>query len=448
MFQATRRRLALWYTLVTAILLLLFASGMYGYVRYTLIERIDDTLQHVIEVMGRSLVIQSVPVVQGQYAVNVEASFRSNDSAVEDDHIDLEWFDSQGDLVWSTFGEALAIPLNPNRTAQTVAVGGDHLLRQVTSRIERDRQILGYLRVSHPWFEVTRPIRQLIWDLLLGTGMMLGCVAALGWWLSGIAIEPVKESYQSLKQFTADASHELRNPIATIQTNVQMALTYPEAEPQWQRHQWQVVERLTQRLGNLVNDLLFLARSDGGMLQRQNQSVALDALLLAVVEEQRLLAEQKKISLSLAIGALPSDLPDDQEDSFQVWGDWDELARLFTNLIGNALDYAYGETPSPVTVAKVVISLQRIKRDRLSYLQVDVRDWGVGIPADALPHLFDRFYRVDAARSHRTVQDGGSGLGLAIAQTIVNRHQGELSLDSSPQQGTCFRVIFPIADSV
>jgi OmpR-family two-component system manganese-sensing sensor histidine kinase len=444
MFQSTRRRLALSYTLVTAILLLLFAMGTYGYVRYTLVERIDDTLKHVIEVIERSLVIESA---QGQYAVNVEASFRRNDREVEDDHIDFEWFDAQGESNWSTFTEALAIPLNPNRRAETVSIGSigvEHSLRQVTERVERDRHILGYLRVSHPWFEVTRPIRQLIWDLILGTGIMSLCVAAMGWWLSGIAMEPVKESYQSLKQFTADASHELRNPIATIQTNVQMALSYPEADPQWHRDQLRVVERLTQRLGNLVNDLLFLARSDGGMLKSQNQAVSLDALLLAVVEEQRLRAEQNGIHLSLDISESLNQLTDEKEDKFRVWGDWDELARLFTNLLSNAINYAYGEDAIACPQAKVVLSLRPIERDRLSYLQVDVQDWGVGIPPDAIPLLFDRFYRVDSARSHRTVRDGGTGLGLAIAQAIVNHHQGFLSVESVPLQGSCFKVVLPL----
>ena len=315
MFQSTRRRLALSYTLVTAILLLFFAMGTYGYVRYTLVERIDDTLKHVVEVIERSLVIEST---HGQYAVNVEASFRRNDREVEDDHIDFEWFDSQGELNWSTFTEAPAIPLNLNRRAETVSIGVEHSLRQVTERVERDRHVLGYLRVSHPWFEVTRPIRQLIWDLILGIGIMSLCVAAMGWWLSGIAMEPVNESYQSLKQFTADASHELRNPIATIQTNVQMALSYPDADPHWHQDQLRVVERLTQRLGNLVNDLLFLARSDGGMLKSQHQAVSLDALLLAVVEEQRLWAEQKGIHLSLEISESLTQLTDEKEDKFQV----------------------------------------------------------------------------------------------------------------------------------
>ena len=117
MFQTTRRRLALWYTTVTAVVLLLFASGVYWYVRTTLVERVDDTLSHVVEIVQRSLVIEpggsagqrvlsamdgtdslTAPSLQ----VNVEASFRNNDPTPEDDHIDLEWFGPTGELLWST----------------------------------------------------------------------------------------------------------------------------------------------------------------------------------------------------------------------------------------------------------------------------------------------------------------------------------------------------------
>ncbi len=139
MFQATRRRLALWYTTVTAILLLLFATGVFFYVRSTLVERVDDTLKHVVEVVNRSLVIESVSVSQGRYKVNVEASFPGNAEAVEDDHIDLELFNPQGELVWSTFSEPPVTPLHLNRRAETVHLSSDRILRQVTQRINIDR---------------------------------------------------------------------------------------------------------------------------------------------------------------------------------------------------------------------------------------------------------------------------------------------------------------------
>ncbi|HBB34313.1 MAG TPA: two-component sensor histidine kinase [Cyanobacteria bacterium UBA8803] len=479
MFQATRRRLALWYTTVTAVLLLLFATGFYLYVRSTLIERVDDTLNHVAEVVERSLVIQSVERSVIPYQVNVEASFRDNAEAVEDDHIDLEWFSPTGKLLWSTLSEPLDIPLNPKQTGETVHLLGDRLLRQLTKRIEIGRYVLGYLRVSHPWFEVTKPIRQLIIDLSLGTIVMIISVAAIGWFLSGLAIKPVRESYQSLKQFTADASHELRNPIATIQTNVQVALADPDIDPQWQRQQLKVVERLTQRLGKLVNDLLFLARVDSGMVQPEWQTVHLDALLMEVIEEQLPIADRKNIFLSLhlvdtpnpnlgfamtpshGVGAdEPSINPHSEsnlntypeathplkfdEDVFALQGDWNQLARLFTNLVSNAVQYTVASTETQGE-AWVQVELQRLERPtkvgsrhKQSVLQVQVRDNGIGIPESALPHIFDRFYRVDPARTHDAA--AGSGLGLAIARAIVENHHGQIHIDSVLNQGTTVTV--------
>ncbi|MBD2567755.1 sensor histidine kinase [Anabaena lutea] len=465
MFQATRRRLALWYTVVTAVLLLLFATGVYVYVRSTLVERIDDTLNHVVEVVERSLVIEPVNLQIDQLRVNVEASFRNNADTTEDDHIDLEWFSPTGELLWSTLSEPLNIPIHNHPNGETVRVVGmgrwgdsnPHsaasiqdsalLLRQVTQRVQRGRQVLGYLRVSHPWFEVTKPSRQLIFDLALGTGLMVISVAATGWFLSGKAMEPVGESYQRLKQFTADASHELRSPIALIQTNVQVALADLELAEDY-RQQLKLVERLTQRLGKLVNDLLFLARQDSGISKEVFSPCPLDALLMEVVEEQKLLATEKEISLTLNLVDPPLELdPELLENSFTLIGNWDQLVRLFTNLIGNALQY------TPVN-GKVTVELTRLDSIALrytnSYLQIKVSDTGVGIPPESLPHLFDRFYRVDPARTHQiaktaTATTTGSGLGLAIAQAIVEHHQGQIQVDSILGKGTTFIVTLPIS---
>jgi len=435
MFQTTRRRLALWYATVTAVLLLVFATGVYFYVRTTLIERIDDTLKHVVEVVERSLIVQPVATQDNGYRLNIEASFRDNTETVEDDHIDLEWFNPEGELVWSTFSEPFNYPLHKNRPVETVYLSSGYLLRQVTEPITWRKQTLGYLRVSHPWFEVTKPIQQLLLDLTVGISVMVMSVAAISWWLSGLAIQPVKESYQSLKQFTADASHELRNPIAMIQTNVQMALAYPDGESQQQ--QLQVIERLTQRLGRLVNDLLFLARSDSGTIETKQQSVPLDALLMEVIEEQSAIAQSKGIKLSL-------DFTESETDQdFTLTGDWHQLARLFTNLISNAIEHSIPD--ETCTSPTVTVQLHSFKRNHYPYLQVQVTDTGKGISETELPHLFDRFYRVSPyPKDSETKGATGAGLGLAIAQAIVDNHHGDIRVASQPEQGTTFTVRLPV----
>jgi OmpR-family two-component system manganese-sensing sensor histidine kinase len=440
MFQATRRRLALWYTTITAVVLLVFASGVYLYVRTTLVERVDDTLNHVVEIVERSLVIEpggemgdrvltAVGVVEPPMRVNVEASFRDNAETLEDDHIDLEWFGPTGQLAWSTLADPLNLPVRNNPAGETVRVRDNQVLRQVTRRVVAGHQILGYLRVSHPWFEVTVPSRRLILDLTLGTSLMVGAVAGIGWLLSGIAIAPVRDSYQQLRQFTADASHELRNPIAVIQTNVQVALADPEADTDIQQQQFLVIERLTRRLGKLVDDLLFLTRQESGLVSLQRHPVRLDTVLAEVVEEQTAIAQEAGITLTYqSPGAT-------KEQAGTIQGDRDQLIRLFTNLVSNGLQY----TPAGGSVA---VTLTPNRWQNQGAMAVQVKDTGQGIAPEALPHVFDRFYRADPARP-RPQRSAGSGLGLAIAKVIVDNHRGEIRLDSTPAQGTTVSVWLP-----
>ncbi|NJR69798.1 MAG: sensor histidine kinase [Synechococcales cyanobacterium CRU_2_2] len=456
MFQTTRRRLALWYTAVTAVLILLFASGFYVYVRSTLIERVDDTLSHIVEVVERSLVIESTEdgliwSVDGQptLQVNVEASFRNNITDDDDDHIDIEWFDPEGKLRWSTFDAPLNLPLHPGKKGETVPVseqryGEPVILRQLTDRMQQGRQVLGYLRVSHPWFEVSRPTRRLLLDLLAWTALMISGVGTIGWLLSGLAMEPVRASYQRLKQFTADASHELRNPIAMIQTNVQAALVDEAIAPQ-ERQQLQVVERLTRRLGRLVDDLLFLARQDSGMVQPQREPVPLDGVLTEVVEEQMIGALEKSVDLELLFEAL-------EPEWVTVMGDRDQLARLFTNLISNAIQYTPPEGQVRIQLAQASEARSygawpsQSRGRAVPVVVVRVEDSGVGIPPEAVELLFERFYRIDPARARQAGADPamGSGLGLAIAQAIVEQHRGQIQVLSPAQGGSTFVVTLPV----
>ncbi len=454
MFQATRRRLALWYTTVTAVVLLLFATGVYWYVRTTLVERVDDTLNHVVEIVQRSLVIEpggavgdrvltAVGVVAPPLRVNVEASFRNNAQTVEDDHIDLEWFSPNGELLWSTLAMPLDLPLRVNPLGETVRLNGDQVLRQVTERVVVNNQVLGYLRVSHPWFEVTKPSRQLLQDLSLGIGLMVTVVATIGWLLSGIAIAPVRDSYQQLKQFTADASHELRNPIAVIQTNVQVALADPEPDAIAQQHQLQVIERLTRRLGRLVDDLLFLTRQEGGLAPLKREVVEMSQLVAEVVEEQAAIAEEQQVTLTCEVCRGLKASPEDELTTtanptpWQIMGDTDQLVRLFTNLIGNSLQY----TPAG---GRITVTLSTTRWQNQSAVQIQVADTGIGISESDLPHVFERFYRADPARPRLGAGAAGSGLGLAIAKVIVDNHRGDIQIKSTPQQGTMVTVWLPL----
>ncbi len=400
MFQQLRRRLALWYTGVTAVLLVVFALAGYIYVQTTLSERIDDTLDHVVEV-----VVATLPSEPPQFPADVE-----------EDRVALEWFAPTGERLWSTLDMTVVPRLHPGVWRETVAISGDEALRQVTQPVYQNGTLLGYLRVSHPWFEVTKPVRQLLRDLILGGVASLGLVAVAGWFLSGLAMAPVRQSYQRLEQFTADASHELRSPLASLQMNWELLHSQYNHQPQVQ-----AMGNLIQRLGRLVDDLLFLARQDtqgvaGG------EACPLDGLVMAVTEEQRELAQAKGVTLHLELPTAAN------PDTLTVWGNYSQLERLLTNVIRNAWQY----TPPG---GQVWVRLQCLGES----LRVEIQDTGVGIAEADLPRVFDRFYRVDPARGRA----GGSGLGLAIAHSIVQAHQGTIQLRSQPGQGTLVVITLP-----
>ncbi|MGD1903602.1 MAG: sensor histidine kinase [Geitlerinemataceae cyanobacterium] len=465
-FQTTRRRLALWYSTVTAILLVFFAASVYLYVRVTLVDRVDDTLKHVIEVVERSLVVQreASPTASGvaaTLAIDLDSSFRRSDPTrnFDEDRIDLEWFSPTGELLWTTWDRLLDIPLDFSPSGRTVfeppmldfAHRPDPLdfsteivtdraepLRQITKLIKRDRQPLGYLRVSHPWFEVTKPSQDLIVDLGFGIFSIVAAVGAIGWWLSGIAMRPVLDSYERLRQFTADASHELRSPIASLQTNLQVALQVGpvnsgnsgEPEQVGIRDRLDVALRTTRRLSQLVDDLLFLARQDNRTVEVQLEPLPLDALLLETVEEQQAIATAKNLSLHLEI----DDAPDTENaiEPYQIDGDWSQIVRLFANLIANAIQY----TP-PGGEISVKLRDAFSGDDRRTI--VEIRDTGIGIAKDQLARIFERFYRVDGSRQR---QAGGAGLGLAIVRAIVERHSAKIAIDSQRDRGTTVAITF------
>ena len=437
-FQSMRRRLTLWYALVTAILLIVFATGFYLYVQSTLIDRIDDTIDHVAEVIERSLIRSQLIDLESDSTHNFSRNLSANSEAIDADHIDIDWFSPNGQILWTTDANTDSLQerekgiLRP--VYRTVHLSEAEPLRQMTEPIVINGKLLGYLRISHPWFEVTKPVKQLFLDLAIGTTLMIFVVLLCGWWLAGIAMEPVRESYQRLKQFTADASHELRNPIAVIQTNVQVALADPNPEPEFQRSQLETIERITRRLGKLIEDLLFLARHDGGITNQKYEVCNLAQILHEVCEEQQAIAQQKDIKIEFA------NVP----ENLLLAGDSDQLGRLFTNLISNAIAYTSEQ-------GQVIITIKPITSQ--NQVQVQIKDTGIGIPEAELSQIFERFYRYQPQKNSKSIaksanlSTSGSGLGLAIAKAIANNHQGQINVESKVGQGTTFMVNLPNGSS-
>jgi len=227
----------------------------------------------------------------------------------------------------------------------------------------------------------------------------------------------LEEAYRAQQRFVADASHELRAPLTAIQGNLELLANHTDMLET--ERQTALVEAQCEaaRLARLVADLLALARADAGALI-DLRPVDLDAILLDSLRSARQLSQGQVVAITAF-------------EPVQVFGNEDRLKQLLLILLDNALKY----TPPD---GRVTVELRR----NGTTAEVTVQDTGEGITADALPHVFERFYRADPAR---TRDPGGTGLGLPIAHWIVEQHGGSIALASQPGYGTTVTVTLPAA---
>jgi len=233
------------------------------------------------------------------------------------------------------------------------------------------------------------------------------------------------------RRFIADASHELRAPLTTIQGNLAFLLRYIEEIPPAERHTMLAdAHREPLRLASLVDELLLLARADAGMGRSLHPTqpapiVEVDRTLLKLVRQMRQRLSIEGAAVKIEIGII---------EPVRVRGDEESIRRIMVILLDNAIKYTRPEEGRDE--GKITVALQRAGSEAV----VRVSDTGIGIEAKDLPHIFERFYRADLARSRE-----GTGLGLAIAHTLVEQLNGHLSASSTPGAGSTFRVSLPLA---
>lgn len=279
----------------------------------------------------------------------------------------------------------------------------------------------GYMQVGRSLQTYDDYLSNLRSILLLGIPIAMLVVSGASWGLASLAMQPVYQSYRQVQQFTADAAHELRTPLAATRATVESVLDLPIISEEESRNMLHTIARQNQRLSQLVQDLLLLSRLDAQPLTIEQQPCNVQTLVYDIVDEFEALATAAGIELMVDL----------QAQKATVLGDEEQLYRLVANLVGNAIHY----TPKR---GKIIIRLKR--DDRHALLQV--QDTGIGIaPADHA-RIFERFYRVNSDRSRAT---GGSGLGLAISRAIAQAHHGTIQVQSQLGRGSNFTVKLPIA---
>ena len=450
LFRRSRLRLAAWYVLVMGGILSLSGLGMaHALVQANWvalereIESIAGTLHDSLEPM---LPLSEDPTEVLQQILPdlciVEQPCERNSSLIQRHTLGISdrttyyirLFDNRRNILAFSPNQPEPLPTNLNpATWQTIQSENGNRYHQFTTILHtaahthvpeetpHEHPSWGYLQVGRTLAPFDAELQRLRWILFGSFPLVLGLIMISSWWLSGLAMQPIYQSYQRQQQFTANAAHELRSPLASLIATVEAMLRLSREQQEQVPSMLQTVERQGRRLSQLVADLLLLTSLEQDTSSNLPQPYCLNDIVTDLTEEFAEIATTSDIHLS-------SHVPD---TGIYVSGHESQLYRLISNLIANAIQY----TPPG---GSVLVSLG--VRDRSA--AVIVKDTGSGIPANEHSRIFERFYRVNSDRSRKT---GGIGLGLAIAQAIAHCHHGQLTVESEVGQGSSFTLHLPRA---
>jgi heavy metal sensor kinase len=455
-----RVRLTAWYILVMCLAFGLFSLLAFFEVRGSIHSAVDEGLRDRAADI-RELLERQWPPEQVKRELAAGSSVRGEDDI-------LEIAETRGDWAYNSVS-ALHYGLHLGRSGKP---GEKFEFSTVYSKRMPLRILNGQLRVADKSYDVQiaapmddfyDAVNRFRLVLLFSAPVLVLVASAGGYWLSRKAVAPVgdiaraaqsisehelskrlpilqtgdelqslsetlnemfgrlESAFKRVTQFTADASHELRTPIALMRTRTEVALRKPRSEADYRETIVRIHQEL-ERTSALIENLMTLARADYGSEPLQVAPTNLNELLLEISETARLLAEGKSIQYDQRLPETP----------LNVSGNAPSLRRLFLILIDNAVKYTSRE-------GRISVVLDTSDGTAVT----EIRDTGVGISTTDLPHIFERFYRADESRSR---ESGGTGLGLSIAKWIAEAHQGKISVVSKVGEGSVFRVQIPLSE--
>lgn len=450
-----RLKLTAWYFAVLAVTLALFGGIAYFAMQESIEATVDESLRdraHGIRELMTRVVPEGTERVADELREHSELREEGDLSQVSDE--EGRW------IYRSSLMEHYGVPLPASgKLALTTLYTKDMPLRVLTSEARLGGRTYR-IQVAAPMDDFYDALDHFKLMLFLLSPLLLILASAGGYWMSRRALRPVDEitkaarsitsnnlssrlsvpqshdelqrlsetlndmlqrleaAFKRITQFTADASHELRTPVALMRTTAEISLRKPRDQEEYREALIQILREL-ERTSALIEKLMLLARADSGVEALQFARVDLAENLRVACRQGRTLAAAKQISFQEQIANSP----------VFVEGDAHALERLFLILIDNAVKY----TPPG---GQVTASLG----DSNGFTVTEIRDDGIGIAEEDLPHIFERFYRADKARSREM---GGVGLGLSIGQWIAQAHGGAIEVESAPGQGSVFRVRLP-----
>ena len=468
MFDSVRFRLTLWYLALLALVLIAFSSVIYALLAQSLYSRLDSTLRSEVRALAAAYerhISEGKTESESAVIVQEERLFPRQATAI---------FDSEGHVIAekpTRSGKHARLPtLNLLHADDTYFYtileeedGGRDGRRVAVKRIPNTKTGKPYIfAVSQPRDRVIEELVSMQRILFIAIPLALALAGIGGWFLARRSLAPVvamserarrisaenmeerlpvvnardelgklaatfnelltrlETSFNQQVRFMADASHELRTPLSVIRTATDVTLGREGRSEHEYRDALRIASEQTHRLTKIVEDMFTLARADAGSRTLEESDFYLDELIAETARAAAVLAESKGVKLEQA-----------DISEMLCHGDEGLLRQMLINLLGNSVKH----TPSGGVV--------RISAERCNGLyQITIADTGTGIPIPAQPHIFERFFRADKARS-RSDADGGAGLGLAIARWIAEAHKGKLELKHSDATGSVFIASLP-----
>jgi signal transduction histidine kinase len=413
MFKSLRWQLTIRYVWLSALVYLIFGFISIGIFRTSLTAALDHELQalsveacHDIDLRGNA-----PHIVDWENIVEAEPRIS---------FVVFELFDMKGNLVEER-GSKRKVNMLSDKTESFV---GPQDMRVMVSPLFVNNKKVGYMQILHNTTYRDTAAWDFAFTLAVITPFLLLGLGFAGYIYSGSAIKPIENSFLILRQFMSDAGHELATPVSIIKANVESLeaeLKEEKALNESSASRLQVLLRAADRMGYLVHDLSFLSKTENPNLKPAKEVVTLEKIVGPIVEEFSELFKEKNIELSYACKSW---------QPMAIVGNADSLKRMMTNLLQNALRYTDAG-------GKVIVSLTSEGNNAV----LTVADTGIGIPEESLPHVFERFFRVEQSRSRAS---GGSGLGLAIVRAIAEAHNGQVTVKSKVGKGTQFTILLPL----
>lgn len=481
-FRSLRFKLTLWYVLILGVLLISFSGLLYFTLSRSLYRDMDHKLRSLAELIAAESASPLNKFSFGEIDQTLEASMNLKPVGKF-----IQVLDQSGRIGRQSENlknvklpislQALRNASNGSISYETTYSFGNAPLRIITYPVRVNNQVAQIIQVASSLEEVEDTLNTLLIILMITVPSILMTASLGGLFLANKALKPVDRvtqtarmitsknlnqriqtlkvkdeisrlvdtfnemisrldhSFRQIKQFTADASHELKTPLTILKGEVEVTLRKKRMPHEYEQILVSNLEEIN-RMSKIVEDLLLLSKADIGEIRLNREKIPLNRFLQGLTEQMKILAQPKKIRIEIS----------NHQEEIYVFGDPLRMRELFINLIENGIKYTEEGGSVLITLTKEaappVLPLGPADRRPLYFAKVIVADTGMGIAEDDQEKIFNRFFRVDKARSR---EQGGSGLGLSICKWIVEAHQGNITVKSEPGKGSSFIVKLPLS---